>query len=607
MRFPLVLFFTMALLSVAFPFSIDSYYTHATVQADGDIVISESINFTLEQAYNEGFRSIRKEDFGALNDISIQSVKVNGQAVQYAKQMNGQNAEIVWKKTYPGANNVELKYTIKDRAQLYNDFAKVCYEHYGADWPVSATKFKSVMTMPEAARGKDMHFEIYSAKEGNAYIDDLSVVVEMSGVPSGNYIGGCYLYDKGALTTANKVNASALQILTDERKAYGSKTVVAGDEGAAGSQGSSTLCCLPLGLLAAIAAVYYLIKDSKIPRLAENILPPSKEEPAVAAVLALNRLDESDILSSTILDLINRNCVDIVELEKKGEDSAEVKREHTILMLKRRPESPKAYEAAVLDMLFPEGKTEVDLDQMAADYDAIKDRASAQKAPIAQNIEKYTAEIEKSLKDRGVWGIRNAASERDGRAILIGIVGLFAACATVFVTGDFIINYLAAGNYLEVIGTGLGILLFFPSMAYFIIHTRKPSVPDKFREEFGKWDAFARAVKASRLKEYPPSSAVIWGEIIVYAAAMGLADKVKQHMSELDSLTTKRLERLDTARKSSRHYFASAWAIYNLKTYGHRAGQVSSHGGFSSHSSGGWSSGGGGGFSSHSSGGGGFR
>ena len=95
MRFPLVLFFTMALLSVAFPFSIDSYYTHATVQADGDIVISESINFTLEQAYNEGFRSIRKEDFGALNDISIQSVKVNGQAVQYAKQMNGQNAESV--------------------------------------------------------------------------------------------------------------------------------------------------------------------------------------------------------------------------------------------------------------------------------------------------------------------------------------------------------------------------------------------------------------------------------------------------------------------------------------------------------------------------------
>lgn len=602
MKVFLALLFAILFLPVAFPFSIDSYYTHAAVQADGSLVISESINFTLEKEYSEGFRSVRKEDFGSLSDITIQSVKVNGQAVQYSKQMNGQNAEIVWKKTYAGANNVELRYTIKNRAQIYNDFAKVCFEHYGADWPVSAAKFKSVMTMPEAARGKDMHFEIYSAMEGNAYIDDLSVVVDMADVPSGNYVGGCYLYDKGALTTVNKVNASALQILTDERKAYGSKTIIAAEE-----QGSSTLCCLPLGLLAAIAALFFFIKDSKMPHLPENILPPGKEEPAVAAVLAMNRIEDSDALSSTILDLINRGCLDIVELEKKGEASAESKREHTILLLKRRPESPKAYETAVLDMLFPEGRKEADLDQMAADYDAIRDKGAAKAAPIAQNIQKFTDEIEKMLRSRGVWEIRNAAVSREGISVMIAMMALFAACATVFVTGDFILNYLAAGNYAEVIGTGLGILLFFPSVAYFIIHNRRPAVPEKFREEFGRWDAFARAVKSSRLSEYPPSSALIWGDILVYAAAMGLADKVKRHMSELDSLTAKRLERLEATRISTRHYFASALAVYNLKTYGNRAGVSRSHGGFSSHSSGGWSSGGGGGFSGGSSGGGGFR
>jgi uncharacterized membrane protein len=607
MRFGIPALFLLVLAASAFPFSIDSYYTHATVQADGSIEVSENINFTLEQEYNEGFRTIRKEDFGTLDNIIVRSVKVNGGSVQYAKQLNGEGqAEIVWKKTYAGQNNVEIAYTLKDRAQLYNDFAKVCFEHYGAGWSVPASKFKSVMSLPEASRGKDMHFEVYSSKKGDARIDDLSVVIEMNDVPPGNYVGGCYLYDRGALHTLNLVNASALAILQDERKAYGSQTIV-GPDGDASEQGSSACCCLPLGIFTAIAALYFLIKDMGLPRKPESILPPDNEEPAVVTAIVRNKLDDSDILASTILDLINRNCLDIVELEKKGETSAEVKREHTILFLKRRPDAPKPYETAVLDMLFPEGKKEVDLDQMAADYDAIKDKASAEKSPVARNIEIYTSEIEKILKAKGVWDIRNAADGRNGIAALLGFIGMLALCGTLFVNVQFVMTYLAAGNYLEVAGTALGTLLFFPALGYLMLHYRKPSVPDNLRDEFGKWDAFARAVKSSRLKEYPPSSAVIWGEILVYATALGMADKVKRHMSELDAITAKRLENLEVVGVASRNYFTSAWALHNLKRYGDRSGPASSHGGFSSHSSGGWSSGGGGGFSSGSSGGGGFR
>ena len=128
------------------------------------------------------------------------------------------------------------------------------------------------------------------------------------------------------------------------------------------------------------------------------------------------------------------------------------------------------------------------------------------------------------------------------------------------------------------------------------------------RDEYSKWDAFARAIKSSRLKEYPPSSAVIWGEILVYATALEMAEKVKKNFSELDAVTSKRLESLDVVRRSSYRYYDSAIGLYYLKTYGNRSGPViRSHGGFSSSSSGGWSSGGGGGFSGGSSGGGGFR
>ncbi len=113
------------------------------------------------------------------------------------------------------------------------------------------------------------------------------------------------------------------------------------------------------------------------------------------------------------------------------------------------------------------------------------------------------------------------------------------------------------------------------------------------------------AIKASRLKEYPPASAVIWDDIIVYATVLGLAEKVEKHLSELKAFDIRKIERIDKVRTSVFTYYVAAHSVSNLSKYGRRSGPRSS-GGFSSASSGGWS-GGGGGFSGGSSGGGGFR
>ncbi len=605
--FLIVLVFLFILFAPVSAFSIDSYRTHATVLTNGDLQVKEDIDFTLEKEYNEGYRSIRPEDFGALSNIVVQSVKVNGQDVQFKTQMNGKGAEIDWEKTFQGANHVELIYTLKDRAQLYNDFAKVCFEHYGANWAVPATAFESRMTLPEASRVKDMHFEVYSTKQGNAFIDDLTVVIQMNDVPSGNYIGGCYLYDKSALHTNNKVNASALQILTDERQIYDSKEIIG--PGFSGSTGSITCCCLPVALLLAVLAGYYFLEGRKIPKLPENILPPDKEEPSVVTVLVRNRISDKGVLAACIIDLINRNILDIVELEKKGEASAEMNREHTILMLKKRPEDLKIYENAVLDMIFSGGKTEVDLDQMAADFSAIKTKEEASKSPIAENMGTFTNEIERILKEKELWSIRNSGENKTVSIAGLAFFGLIVACAVVFVSSTFIQSYISSGDWAEIIGAVISFAILIPALAYdlYCYYTR-PKVLAKMRDEYSKWDAFARAIKSSRLKEYPPSSAVIWGEILVYATALEMAEKVKKNFSELDAVTSKRLESLDVVRRSSYRYYDSAIGLYYLKTYGNRSGPViRSHGGFSSSSSGGWSSGGGGGFSGGSSGGGGFR
>lgn len=592
--------------SLAFSFSIDSYRTEAEIQSNGDLNVHETLVFNLEEAYSEGYRSIRPQDFDSnLNNVVVHSVTVNGQPVEYTTQINGENAEIVWKKTFVGINTVDLQYTLRDRAELWDDYAKVCFEHYGANWPVPATSFYSSMKMPEAARGKTLHFEIYSAAQGDAQIEDLSVVVRMNNVPSGNYIGGCYLFDKSAVSTTKIMNGSAYAILKSEREAYGSQSLLNPADNF-----PCAPCCCPLGILLLLIAGYLAYKDFSRKKLPESIMPPSTEEPVVVSTIINNNYDEAGILSSAILELINKGVIDIMELEKKGETGMEIKRERTILFLKKRPADLKTYELAVIDMIFQDGKKEVDLDALAAEFDKIKGRAEASQSIIPKKMDEFSAEIIRIVKEKNLTEFAKKKNQKQG---LVGGLGFplffFGLCfvASFAVGGfDFMGFLWETGDYpyfFAIIAGTLFIIAGAPAIIYLFM---QPEVPKGFEKEHAQWDAFARAVKASTLKTQPPSSALIWGEILVYANALGLADKVKKHLSEVNSFIENRVERMDHVRRRSRHFYASAIAVSNLSKYGYRSGPGGS-GGFSSHSSGGWSSHGGGGFSGGHSGGGGFR
>jgi len=175
----------------------------------------------------------------------------------------------------------------------------------------------------------------------------------------------------------------------------------------------------------------------------------------------------------------------------------------------------------------------------------------------------------------------------------------------VFGAIDLLPYLWATGNYLYlayILIGGVGALLAIGAIYYFY---SLPKLPIGWEKKYSEWDAFSRAVKSSSLKEEPPSAALIWGEILVYATALGLADKVERHLSELDTLLASRLKKMESVRSSSYVVYTSAWGVMNLSKYGNRHGARSS--GFSGGSSGGWSSGGGGFSGGGFSGGGGFR
>jgi len=591
------LVFLLVAFSLLHSFSIVSYETNSVVLINGDLNVHEKMVFDLDQVYNEGYRSIRPEDFGSLSSIIVHSVRLNGEDVTYETVMNGDYAEIIWKKPVLGQNIVELNYTLKDRVEVYDDFAKVCYEHYGANWPVYAENFVSTMTLPEETRGTTMHFEVYSEKKGEAYIDDLKIVIKIDDVPSGNYVGGCYLFSKEAVNTTNIVSGSAYEILQEEREIYGSENVLEYETDPGFCLGGLVLLFIPLLIF---SAKNY--SDSKKTRYPETIIPPEKEEPGIVSVLMRNELSKKDLMAATILKLISSNVLEIVELEKKkGVKTADLNKERTILLLKKKNAKLKGYERAIVDMLFEKGQ-EVDLDKMAKEFEKVKTRAKANKLNVVKQLDKFDDEIEKILKAKKVWELKNKKNYRMGILVGISMFALFFSCMFGFYAAESIEICLADGRFVEAFLLMALIIGIFVSAGYLANSFMQPKAPEKMKQKFIKWKGFMQTIKASRLKEYPPASAVIWDDIIVYATALGLTDKVKKHLSELKAFDMHKIEKIERVRTSVFVYYSSAHAVSNLSKYGSRSGRS-----YSSSSSGGWSSGGGGGFSGGSSGGGGFR
>ncbi len=573
-KYLLLLFSFLLIFNVeAASFSIQDYHSQLNILQNGDLHVHETITFILPHTYNEGYRTIRAEDFNTINNIQLTSATVNAQTVPATTALNGKNAEIIWHKTFTGTNLVDLDYTLKNRVEVYDDFAKICYEHFGANWQTAAQTFSSTITFAEQTRGKDFHFQIYSPTPKQAHIEDLSVIINANNVQPGDYIGGCYLFDKNATTSTNFKTGSAYRFLQDERKAYGSSRLLTPLD-----LSYYTLIFPFTFFIALVITSFLFLKREKLTNSAENIIPPSEEDPLLAALFAKGSYTEKDILAATILNLVRKNFIELIDYEKNN----------TILILKKINKHLTKEEKAVINLLFSK-KKEVNLDQLAEELEKINTKREAK--PILDQLNLFTASVKDRLNQNNFQTILAKTNERKVIAILIAILSI-----PFFIFSQTLLSlshnpYFLIGE-ISILGTiGCVILM--------IILLFQPPFLKEYKIEQIKWRIFAATLKKSRLKEYPPASIAIWGEILVSATALGLASKVNQHLSELDTLLAQRVTKLQGLNTSAYRFYGVSYQIHTLYTPGNRQG-------FSSRSSGGYSSGGGG-FSGGSSGGGGFR
>ena len=252
---------------------------------------------------------------------------------------------------------------------------------------------------------------------------------------------------------------------------------------------------------------------------------PTDDSPAVVNAISGKGLGKSvgepdmDGFRATIMDLINRKYLLIQDVPKILDES----KERSVSLKINDDENwdeLTIFEYDTLDILrYFEEDGVIYLNALKEN---LKDQKTAKSFRDSYNI--WKDDLTKEFLNEEVM---NKIFLRKGDDYLktFGIIALIAAALTFFFT---ITNPLPAASYALIASIILGIV----SIISLVMPQKVAGQWTTHGEEFdAKWHNFKKYIQDfSLIKEYPPESVKIWNKYLVYATALGVADKVRKSM-----------------------------------------------------------------------------
>ncbi len=243
---------------------------------------------------------------------------------------------------------------------------------------------------------------------------------------------------------------------------------------------------------------------------------PSGDSPDIINAIVKNisgMLDENGI-QAVIMNLYRLNYIDLVTNEKN----------HTVIKIKN---NITKNDLSITELEFFKFIKQFHDDKDGFDFSSLKRKLMNSESlarDFNRHYRKYTSVVSAEVKKRGYFHV----------------IGYYLSVffSVLMLIGSLIIpEYIAGGNTPDLQTVGL---IFSPIMWYTaVIFILLPK--DIFgkwskegREFYMKWDNFGKFLtEFSLLSEYPPQSIVVWEEYLVYATALGIADKVENALKKL--------------------------------------------------------------------------
>jgi len=498
------------------------------VEENGNLHVKEKLHYSFSGTYNGVYR-----DIPLASGQKIENLKISTQGAYSSYQVN-RNGDIQSLKIFLYSNSqktipvtdrdvdVFIEYDFINVIKIYNDIAELHYKLWGEGWDVDVGQVNSNIHLKSGDGVQYWLNPPYFVQNDNWQDGTLQVASES--IPSGNYFELRMAIPKDQFAAdpqfAQKINIDGLPKIERIQRDYENELNL--------KTGLYSILAILMFLSIFLPVLIYFKfgREPKIDYRAEYERDlPTDDLPAVVNAISGRglgkRVGEPDMdgFRATIMDLINRKYLLMQNIPSKLDENKDAS-----LSLKINYDKGlnglKNFESDVINFLREfEEEGIIYLDSLKHD---LKDKSTAESFRDSYNLWKDNLKNE-FLDDETM----NKIFLKKGDTYLkaFGIIGLIVAAITFFFT---VSDPLPASN-LALISS---IILGFVAVISLIMPQKVAGQWTTYGEEYdAKWHNFRKYIQDfSLIKEYPPESVKIWNKYLVYATALGVADKVRKTM-----------------------------------------------------------------------------
>ncbi|MDL2253181.1 DUF2207 domain-containing protein [Ruminococcaceae bacterium OttesenSCG-928-I18] len=446
---------------------------------------------------------------------------------------NNQWYELGW--NFPpidsGERNFSISYTLTDAVSNYADADELRYAFVPESNPFPVRRFSLTLRFPNTGSAEAVHAWMHCEEGGVWTLEESRILrAEVNNLPARCMLEMRVLLPPDSIEGAGFLSdTSVLDEALAEESAYSN-----------GGQGSSlsryrhfSVLLSILGAVAAILAVLFLLLrgEKRAKAGLEAPAPLLREMPSCVRPAIVNRLyyyendegsadsGESFALSATTLSLVHKRWLRLHPAETE---------EALRIELVRGGRSPAEGEERVLAELF---RTVADAHEGSFTLAQLREYAKEHPGPFAKHLSAYNEAVKRKFTRLGWVRPLRFFNTMAGWACLIALV----LALVVLVLGGFV------GKWILFAG-----LLVAAALAGFYAAFRL-RLTEKGLAELMRWRGFSKYLREySLLCKKPREELSLWGDYLVYAAALGIA---KTALAEMSLLYTRLAEETPAAAR----------------------------------------------------------
>ncbi|WP_455645677.1 DUF2207 domain-containing protein [Methanosphaera sp.] len=493
-------------------YSFQSVEKNIIISDDGTAIISEDVNYRIHGTINGVYRDIPISGEQRLENVSVETPGYYNTVELINSSDNIQIKVWLYKdaaKTQKVSNeNVEViyHYNFIKGVKIYNDIAEFQYMSWGSGWDEEVPQLTTYIELPGSNENIEMWYNPSDKVTESTWTSDTTLKTVYTDLNANENVEQRILMPTSYFTSsenADVIDMDAKEKIEQDQIDYQNSI-----------NNKNTIAQIIAGIIIVVlfvpVAVYF--KYGREPKItysaAYESQMPTNDSPIFINAMVNGNAGETDLdgFQAVLLDLIDKGYYKIVSSND----------ENTVLKRKdKNTASLQQYELDIIDYLkrYEDDKQRISLENISdGDPTDFSNFMDAWKIDV--NKEVTSSRVSNYFDDHGngVMTLINVLSVIFGIIIIVGVL-LFD---------------------LDVLLMILVIVLIIESISLLVMsNTVMGQWTPEGKEFHDKWKNFEKYIKDySLIKEYPPDSIQVWGKYLVYATALGCADKVSKNMKK---------------------------------------------------------------------------